>query len=218
MRTRRYCVSVLTVPHMKVLGGAMLTRSVLTNSTVVTGLTLILCAVTVCTQETSRPKPEIGTWVDVAGHVKSQGPGVNGPHFEGTWSLQKSSNPREPAGEVTLVIQHNDPEVKINRVYKSTLYTREEALTYYTDERGEENIETVDRVKSKTKWEGNNIVSRSATKGFGNRFDGFRTVTWQISKDGNSIKETTEIRSTISNPVGLMRQPHKTTQTFVRVP
>jgi len=192
----------------------MLTRSVLRNSAVVTGVTLILCAVTLCAQETSKAKPEIGTWVDGAGHVKSQKTRVNRPHFEGTWRLNKSSNPRVSAGEVTLVIQHNDPEIKINRVYKSNRYTREEAPTYYTDERGEENLETVDKVKSKTKWEGNNIVSRSATKGFGDRFDGFRTVTWRISKDGNSIKETITSRSTISNII----EPRKTTYTFVKVP
>ena len=180
-------------------------------------MTLILCPVTLSTPETSKPKPKIGIWVDGGGHVKAQKPRVNRPHFEGTWRPNKSSNPREPAGEVTLVIQHNDPEIKINRVYKSNRYTREEALTYYTDERGEENLETVDKVKSKTKWEGNNIVSRSATRGFGDRFDGFRTVTWRVSKDGNSIKETTTIRSTIS-PLELAREPRKTTHTFVRVP
>jgi len=174
----------------------------------------MLCAVTLCTQGTSKLKPEIETWVYGAEDVKSQKPRVNRPHFEGTWRLDKSSNPREPAGEVTLVIQHNDPEIKINRVYKSNRYTREEALTYYTDDRGEENPETVDKVKSKTKWEDNKIVSRSATKGFGDRFDGFRTVTWDISKDGNSIEEMTTFRSTISN----IKEPRKTTHTFVRVP
>ena len=184
-----------------------------------TAITLILSAVALCAQETSKLEPAItGGWLNGADHVKSQKPRVNRPHFEGTWRLAKSSNRKEPATEITLVIQHNDPEIKINRVYKSNRYTREEALTYYTDERGEENLDTSQKVESKTKWEGNNIVSRSPTRGFEDRFDGFRTVTWQISKDGNTIKQTTTIRSTISNPVGLMRQPHKTTQTFVRVP
>ena len=177
-------------------------------------ITLILSAVALYAQETSKAKPASGTWVDGAALIKSLEPQVNRPHFEGTWRLDKSSNPREPAGEVTLVIQHNDPEIKINRVYKSNRYTREEALTYYTDERGEENLETVDKVKSKTKWESNEIVSTSATRGFGDRFDGFRTVTWRISKDGKSIEETTTLRSTVSNII----EPRKTTYTYVRVP
>ena len=73
------------------------------------------------------------------------------------------------------------------------------------------------KVESKTKWDGNKIVSRSATRGFGDRFDGFKTVTWQISKDGNTIKQMTMIRSTIST-LDLIREPRKTTHTFVRVP
>ncbi|HEX7297220.1 MAG TPA: hypothetical protein VF251_15820 [Pyrinomonadaceae bacterium] len=115
------------------------------------------------------------------------------------------------------MIQHSDPQININRVFKSKRYTQEEALTYYTDERGEENTDTNQKVESKTTWDGDKIVSQSATRGFEDRFDGFRTVTWQISKDGNTIKQTTMIRSTISNPVGLMRMPRKTTHTFVRV-
>jgi len=183
-----------------------------------TAIALILSAVALCAQETSKRKPAItATWVDGAGHDKSQQPQVNRPHFGGTWRLGKSSNRKEPATEITLVIQHNDPEIKINRVYKSNRYTREEALTYYTDERGEENIDTSQKVESKTKWDGNKIVSRSPTRGFGDRFDGFKTVTWQISKDGNTIKQMTMIRSTIST-LDLIREPRKTTHTFVRVP
>jgi hypothetical protein len=148
---------------------------------------------------------------------KLQGRELTGLALRERERLAKSSNRKEPATEITLVIRHNDPELIINRVFKSKRYNREETLTYYTDERGEENIDIIYAVKSKTKWDGNKIVSQNPTRGFADRFDGFRTVIWQISKDGNTIKQTTMIRSTLS-PLELTSQPRRTTHTFVRVP
>jgi len=131
------------------------------------------------------------------------------PDFSGTWRLDKSKSdfgefsdrPLSKA-DATLVVEHRDPELKIRRTL--SLNGREELkeFAYYTDERGETNQATigVGEVKSKTKWDGDRVVSEAhvTRRGQSGPYELDVTQKWQVSSDGKSLTNTT----TISNQMG----------------
>ena len=143
------------------------------------------------------------------------------PSFAGTWRLDKSKEPEERVGDLIMVIEHNDPAIKFTRTFKSQLYSREDVLTYYTDERGEENTDNGSIDKSKTKWDGRSIMTKSSSmmRVAGDRIDIFRTDKWQMSEDGRVLKQTITYRRTTSNPLAAIRPEfEQVTHTFIRVP
>ena len=70
-------------------------------------------------------------------------------------------------------------------------------FTYYTDERGETNQATlgVGEVKSKTKWDGDKVVSEASIERRGQSGPYKLDVTqkWQVSSDGKTLTNTTNI-------------------------
>ena len=135
--------------------------------------------------------------------------GKSRPDFSGTWRIDKSKSdfgefsdrPLSKA-DATLVVEHKDPELKIRRTL--SLDGREEVkeFTYYADERGETNQATigVGEVKSKTKWDGDKVVSeaRLTRRGQGGPYELNVVQKWQVSSDGKTLTNTT----TISNQMG----------------
>lgn len=143
------------------------------------------------------------------------------PSFAGTWRLDKSREAEESVGDFIMVIDHNDPEIKFTRTFKSQLYSRKDVLTYYTDERGEENSDNGSISKSKTKWDGRSIMTKSSDmmRIAGDRVDIFRTDKWQMSDDAKILKQTITYRRTSSNPLAAIRPEfNQVTHTFIRVP
>lgn len=137
------------------------------------------------------------------------------PDLTGIWERNpsKSKNSYGPLGTavVRLVISHKDPELKITR---QNDFKGQETITdsiYYTDGRGEKNesrFSTVvsmgtsipknapdqsgykrHEVRSKTKWEGSKLVSRSTTDFavLGNRFDMDVTEKRELSPGGKTL-------------------------------
>lgn len=98
---------------------------------------------------------------------------------------------------VSLIILHHDPEIKVTRRVLSQGREQIENYTYYSDGRGETNLENGKPVKSITKWDGNSLViavSYLSRVGDDN-IDFRRSVRWQMSSDRRSLTETTKSRS-----------------------
>jgi len=123
----------------------------------------------------------------------------------GRWALDKSKSDFGPfedspvvKADVTLVIAHADPELKISRREARDGRERTTELAYYTDGRGELNPATLGRVgvKSVTKWDGNKIVAtstltRRGADGQASTLD--TTDKWQLSGDGRVLTQTTSV-------------------------
>ena len=124
------------------------------------------------------------------------------PDFSGTWRIDRSksdygewSDKPLAKADSTLVVEHRDPELKIKRTL--SLNGREEVrdYAYYTDGRGETNqaMLGVGEVESKTKWDGDKVVSEAQVKRRGQSGPYTLNVTqkWQVSSDGKTLTNTT---------------------------
>ena len=126
------------------------------------------------------------------------------PDLSGTWTLDKSKSDLGPfcdrpiaKADATLVVLHHDPELKLTRTLSLNGQQDVREFTYYTDERGETNpavIGTGD-VKSKTKWDGDKVLTRAKVTRASPRgnFEIDMTEKWQLSSDGQTLTQTTEI-------------------------
>ena len=130
--------------------------------------------------------------------------GKSHPDFSGTWRIVReksdfgewSDRPLSKA-DATLVVEHRDPELKIRRTLSLNGQEEVKEFAYYTDERGETNQATlgVGEVKSKTKWDGDKVVSEAHVKrrGQGRSYELNVTQKWQVSSDGKTLTNTTSI-------------------------
>ena len=124
----------------------------------------------------------------------------NKPDFSGTWSLDRSKSELGRLGqrmanvELTYVIIHKDPELKVIR---KTGAAAQGESAYYSDGRGETNPNLLGRgdVKSKTKWDGTKLVSRSTATIQGRRDDFYIDTTqkWEMSPDSKTLTVTISI-------------------------
>jgi len=141
---------------------------------------------------------------------KAKSPAVR-PDFTGNWVLdhaRSSLGPLERAlanAEVTLVIAHKEPELKISR--KASLNGREQSqiLTYYSDARGETNPPVFGsaEVKTKTKWDKTKMVSDASTSINTPRGDAIHIDTSEkreLSADGNTLTITVSISGAPQGP------------------
>jgi len=133
------------------------------------------------------------------------------PDFSGNWVLDHS---RSSLGalermlanaEITLVITHKEPELKISR--KASVNGREQAqiLTYYSDGRGETNPAVIGstETKTRTKWDKTKLVSDASTSLNTPRGDTIHIDTSErreLSTDGNTLTITVSISGTPQGP------------------
>ena len=135
--------------------------------------------------------------------------GKSRPDFSGTWRVDKSKSdfgefsdrPLSKA-DATLVVEHRDPELKVRRMLSLNGQVEVKEFTYYADGRGETNQATigVGEVKSKTKWDGDRVVSeaRVTRRSQTGPYELDVVQKWQVSSDGKTLTNTT----TISNQMG----------------
>ena len=126
------------------------------------------------------------------------------PDFSGAWRLDRSKSDfggfeDKPLAKAdsTLVVEHKDPELKIRRTLSLNGQEEVKEFAYYTDGRGETNQATlgVGEVRSKTKWEGDKVVSeaRITRKSWSGPYELNVTQKWQVSSDGKTLTNTTNI-------------------------
>ena len=137
------------------------------------------------------------------------------PDFSGTWLLDtKKSNTigLTTRPDLPITISHQDPEFKMVISSESNGQIKKHEFIYFTDERGETNeatsvITTTPRAvkpeelknqvtKSKTKWSGDKIVTRSRydLNVPGGHFVQFEQVDeWKLSKEGKVLTQTSRV-------------------------
>ncbi|HEX8189322.1 MAG TPA: hypothetical protein VF586_13280 [Pyrinomonadaceae bacterium] len=129
------------------------------------------------------------------------------PHadFSGTWQIDRAKSdfglfadrPLAKA-DSTLVVEHRDPELKIRRTLALNGRQEVKEFAYYTDGRGETNQSTLGagEVRSKTRWDGDRVVSeaRVTRRGLGGPYELEVTQRWQVSAGGRTLTNTTVIR------------------------
>jgi hypothetical protein len=95
----------------------------------------------------------------------------NKPDFSGTWvvdfplsGVSEDYRKKLPYDELTFIITHQEPELRITRKLVKNKKERVQEVVYYTDGRGEKRVDLRNDkilIKSKTTWEGNKLVSKN---------------------------------------------------------
>lgn len=143
------------------------------------------------------------------GNQKKPDDAASKPDLSGVWTLDKSQgnfrkvNAALAEGGITLIVSHQEPEIKITRKFILDGKERVQELSYYTDNRGEKNPAMIVNalIESKTKWDGRKLVSRLTTDNLVNsnpayrmrniRMDIYTTEKWELSADGQTLTQTT---------------------------
>lgn len=122
-------------------------------------------------------------------------------NLTGTWSLDFKTSDFGGAkadlmyDSLTLLINHNDPVLKITRKMGKKKTTRTQELIYYTDGRGEKNRAANEKgqVDSKTSWQDKVVITSGteSTPTFGDVIMFDATDRWELSDDGNTLIEYT---------------------------
>lgn len=136
------------------------------------------------------------------------------PDFTGTWLLdpKKSNDPGlTTRPDLPIKIAHNEPELRVTRSSDKNGQIVEHNFVYFTDGRGEENEATSflttnpsgvksddlkNRVtKSKTKWSGNKIVTRTSLRMdvAGHALEFEQVDEWKLSEDGKVLTQTSRV-------------------------
>ena len=155
------------------------------------------------------------------------------PDLSGTWMLDKSkidassSDSDLAQGGMTLIVLHREPEIKITRKFRSGKKDYVQEIVFYSDARGETNpiLTGKGRIKSRTAWEDNRLVSNSLWRHQTERGAQERKVinSWELSSDGKTLIQTIMYsRSRIINPerAGFLveGEPRVITRFFNRAP
>ena len=137
-----------------------------------------------------------------AASAVAQTAATKGPvNLTGTWTLDLKAS--DFGGNktyliydsLTLVISHSDPVLKITRQIAKKKTTRTQELIYYTDARGETNVNLNEhgKVESKTSWR-DKVVNTNGTESTPMGSDvimGDVSDRWELSDDGNTLIEYT---------------------------
>jgi hypothetical protein len=112
--------------------------------------------------------------------------------------------------QITLVIVHREPEVKITSKTISGGRERTREFVYYADGRGETNPsptlslnlnDVSEKIKSKTEWKKDRLITtsmiRQAVQGAFYKVEIFDE--WKLSSDGQTLTQTTSVNSDSAN-------------------
>lgn len=155
------------------------------------------------------------------------------PDFTGTWELDQARSTNSEGSRakksVRLTISHKEPELKIMRRANNDGKEFNNDSVFYTDNRGETNPSVFqaglslggpsessgksEELKSKTKWDGDKVVSHSSIRYVVSGYSVFLNVTEkrELSSDGQTLTITT----TFNAPAG---SGGMTKEVFTRVP
>lgn len=116
------------------------------------------------------------------------------PNFTGTWVLDRAKT-KNVDYDLTLVVLHSEPEIKINGDFDSETGRRTEQRIYYTDNRRLPGRKVfAESVSEETGWAGRTLILKTR---LGTRIEGsyrnieaVATEEWKISKDGKQLTVT----------------------------
>ncbi len=139
-----------------------------------------------------------------SGQTETSKPGKKDkPDFSGTWILDRTKT-KKVDYDLTLIVVHQEPELKVTANFDSKGEKRSEHRIYYTDDRRLPDYkERAENVSQESRWAGRNIILETVRL---QRVEGIylnlkRTTTekWKISEDGKTL--TVEIIEKF--PVGI---------------
>ena len=137
------------------------------------------------------------------------------PDLNGTWKLDSTKSNAGDIGKPGEVIKivYSDPELRITRTFAVSGQSVQHDFVYLMNGKGEMNPATLfmavdprgkrsaelqnEQAKSKTKWQGDKIVTRSSVE---SRVGGMRLQylvvdEWKMSADGKALTQTTKFQS-----------------------
>lgn len=144
------------------------------------------------------------------------------PNLTGTWLLDRKKSNVDASSRPNLPIKitHQNPEVKITRSSDRSGHVVETETVYYTDGRGETNPASMmlstaqeinskkldnEVVRSKTRWSGKKLVTRSVLKNIvaGHILEFELVDEWKLSDDDQTLTLTsrTIFRSASQNTI-----------------
>ena len=132
---------------------------------------------------------------------------VNKPDLTGRWQLDLKKSSVRTSDNADLKITYQEPEIRITRLVHHNGQIVERVFTYYTDGRGETNQATMvlstrpnispqdvekQVTKSKTRWSGNKLVTRSFIRNVvaGHSLEFEVIDEWKLSSDGKILTQT----------------------------
>jgi hypothetical protein len=144
--------------------------------------------------------------------------GQTKPDVNGTWKLDPTKSNAVDIGKPgePIKIVYSDPELRITRTFVVGGQSVEHDFVYLTNGKGEKNPGTLfvevdsrskrptvlqnEQVKSKTKWQGNKIVTRSSVEsrigGVGGLSMQYLVVDeWKMSPDSKTLTQTTKFQA-----------------------
>jgi hypothetical protein len=159
------------------------------------------------------------------------------PDFSGNWLLdsKKSSPGKSDKPDNPIRISHREPEFRITRTSESDGKTVERESVYFTDGRGETNPATAllttnprdvkpgdvakELTKSKTKWSGNRLVTRSSLRLLvaGHVIEYELIDEWRLSADGKVLTQTSRVVFQQSDTVFLPAMVPETKRAYNRI-
>lgn len=115
------------------------------------------------------------------------------PDLSGVWTLDASRSKVDPSvAEITkdyvVTIVHKESEIRMTTSYQKDGRNVIEKSTYYTDGRPEIDWRTGRKSdESTTRWSGNKLVRRTASKILGNVQTSVTIEEWEPSADGKTL-------------------------------
>jgi hypothetical protein len=128
------------------------------------GLTLLFLVALTCSGQQKTSKPDFsGSWIIAGPSEDSQGGGTDTPFMR---------------------VEHKEPQLKVTFSVHSKSSQRD-VWSLTTDGTGNSNRINGKETKSRTFWQGNNLVTEWETKGNGQPVH--HRQTWTLSKDGKRL-------------------------------
>jgi hypothetical protein len=122
------------------------------------------------------------------------------PNFTGTWTLDAAKSdfgPMPPPESVVMVIDHQEPTVKVTTTQKTQMGDSSNDSTYTTD--GKENVNKMrgpagdQDVKSTTKWNGKTLATSRTIEAQGMSIG--IDDSWELSPDGKALTVSRQLKT-----------------------
>ncbi len=125
------------------------------------------------------------------GQDKSKADALPKPDFSGKWLLEQSKS-KNVDFDLTLLVEHREPEMKVTKIYNFKGAKRTVEENYFTDGRAAADAEFgSDAISQKAVWRGGTLIrTKEVSKGSGKTVEQTTTENWELSKDGKMLTLT----------------------------